>query len=134
MLADRLKFRAGQKVGCLVLRFAERYRVRVNGTVEAVRYTAPGQLDMQIAVEQAYDSCKKYVNVRTAVADQHPQRQGSSSLIQRLGASAAPASIDIQARLALCQFLSSSVCYSFLHPAVDTRLMAWFPGGCRFDI
>ncbi len=90
MLADRLKLRAGQKVGCLVLRFAERYRVRVNGTVEAVRYTAPGQLDMQIAVEQAYDSCKKYVNVRTAVAHTPSLQWPGSKPCQRFVTSAAP--------------------------------------------
>ena len=91
VFADRLKFRAGQKVGCLVLRFAERYRVRVNGTVEAVKYTAPGQLEMQIAVEQAYDSCKKYVNVRTAVAEHSPQGPRKLGLVQRF---VAPASTD----------------------------------------
>ncbi|GAB4822838.1 hypothetical protein N2152v2_009884 [Parachlorella kessleri] len=111
---DRLKLRAGQKVGCLVLRFAERYRVRVNGTVEAVRYTAPGQLDMQIAVEQAYDSCKKYVNVRHIELDEpRLDRMGSSAppvWRASVGAGALGAAEQSLVQAADTFFIASSSC------------------------
>jgi predicted pyridoxine 5'-phosphate oxidase superfamily flavin-nucleotide-binding protein len=51
--------RAGQPVGLLVIEFAARRRVRLNGTL-----TASGRNLLRIEVEQAYGNCPQYIQQR----------------------------------------------------------------------
>ena len=51
---------AGQQVGLLVIEFAARRRVRVNGTLTGARDGA-----LRVEVEQAYGNCPQYIQRRT---------------------------------------------------------------------
>jgi hypothetical protein len=55
---------AGQQVGLVVVEFAARRRVRINGTLIQ---SGPGQL--VIEAEQAYGNCPQYIQQRVLVAD-----------------------------------------------------------------
>jgi predicted pyridoxine 5'-phosphate oxidase superfamily flavin-nucleotide-binding protein len=54
----------GQQVGLVVVEFALRRRVRVNGTLSAV-----GDGTLAIEVEQAYGNCPQYIHQRVLAAD-----------------------------------------------------------------
>ena len=56
---------AGQPVGLLVIEFATRRRVRVNGTLAAVDPAA----GLRIDVEQAYGNCPQYIQPRILIPD-----------------------------------------------------------------
>src|SRR5580692_12066484 len=63
---------AGQQAGLVVVEFATRRRVRVNGTLSAV-----GGRGLAIEVEQAYGNCPQYIHQRLlAPADAGPGDQG----------------------------------------------------------
>jgi len=55
---------AGQQAGLVVVEFATRRRVRVNGTLSAV-----GPDAIELEVEQAYGNCPQYIHQRVLVAD-----------------------------------------------------------------
>jgi len=60
---------AGQQVGLVVVEFAQRRRVRVNGTL-----TAAGDGTLAIEVEQAYGNCPQYIHQRVLAQDDAGQR------------------------------------------------------------
>ncbi len=64
---------AGQAVGLIVIEFATRRRMRVNGLLSAV--TADG---LTIDADQAYGNCPQYIRRRTLVPDP-PERAVTSS-------------------------------------------------------
>jgi uncharacterized protein len=57
---------AGQQVGLVVVEFALRRRVRVNGTL-----IAAGDGTLAIEVEQAYGNCPQYIHQRVLARDAH---------------------------------------------------------------
>ncbi|WP_294564122.1 pyridoxamine 5'-phosphate oxidase family protein [uncultured Arthrobacter sp.] len=57
----------GQPVGLVVVEFATRRRVRINGTLAAA-----GEGTLQIAVEQAYGNCPQYIQQRTLQLEATP--------------------------------------------------------------
>ena len=68
---------AGQQVGLVVMEFANRRRLRINGTLEAHH----GDV-LTVGVEQAYGNCPQYIHSRrtlpTASVDDNPARVGTT--------------------------------------------------------
>ncbi|MHC1561792.1 pyridoxamine 5'-phosphate oxidase family protein [Actinomycetospora sp. C-140] len=64
---------AGRQVGVLLIDFARRRRLRVNGVLSSVRSGA-----LTVAVEQAYGNCPRYIHPLddTALAGAHPAGRG----------------------------------------------------------
>ena len=60
---------SGQPVGIVVVEFATRRRVRINGTLAAVTENT-----LRIAVDQAYGNCPQYIQQRTISAVPDPGR------------------------------------------------------------
>ena len=72
----------GQPVGLVVMEFATRRRVRINGTL-----TAADEDTLEIAVEQAYGNCPQYIQQRTVRIAQTPAAgQGAVQLRSELTA------------------------------------------------
>jgi uncharacterized protein len=74
---------AGQQVGLVVVEFALRRRVRVNGTLSAA-----GGDTLAIEVEQAYGNCPQYIHQRVLAHDDPGQRDPGDI---RRGAALSPA-------------------------------------------
>jgi uncharacterized protein len=74
---------AGQQVGLVVVEFALRRRVRVNGTLSAA-----GGDTLAIEVEQAYGNCPQYIHQRVLAHDDPGQRDPGHV---RRGAALSPA-------------------------------------------
>ncbi|WP_307797347.1 pyridoxamine 5'-phosphate oxidase family protein [Williamsia soli] len=80
----------GQPVGLLVIDFATRRRVRINGTL-----TSATDSRLSIDVEQAYGNCPQYIQHReVGTENDGTVNTGSSSDIRR-GQSAAAADLDL---------------------------------------
>ena len=73
---------AGQQAGLVVVEFAARRRVRVNGTLTAV-----GDGSLHLEVEQAYGNCPQYIHQRVLAPDS-PGR-GESGEVRRAAVLAA---------------------------------------------
>jgi predicted pyridoxine 5'-phosphate oxidase superfamily flavin-nucleotide-binding protein len=73
----------GQQVGLVVVEFATRRRVRLNGTLAAV-----GADRLEIGVEQAYGNCPQYIHQRVLARDE--AGQGDPGEFRR-GAALSPA-------------------------------------------
>jgi hypothetical protein len=77
---------AGQQVGLVVMEFAARRRVRINGTL-----IQAGQRRLVIRVEQAYGNCPQYIQQRVLIPE-HLNQAGAGDV--RYGR--APAAEDIE--------------------------------------
>jgi predicted pyridoxine 5'-phosphate oxidase superfamily flavin-nucleotide-binding protein len=61
---------AGQQIGLVVMEFAARRRVRVNGTlIQAGQLIQGGQRRLVIKVEQAYGNCPQYIQQRVLIPE-----------------------------------------------------------------
>jgi uncharacterized protein len=78
---------AGQQVGLVVVEFATRRRVRVNGTLSAA-----GRDTLVIEVEQAFGNCPQYIHQRVLAQDD--SRQHDPGDIRR-GAALSPADTEL---------------------------------------
>jgi uncharacterized protein len=82
------ELRAGQSAGLLVIEFALRRRVRINGTLAAVDGGG-----IEIAVEQAYGNCPQYIQARHLVPDPAAEATAAAGAPVR-GHCLTPADID----------------------------------------
>ena len=73
---------SGQPVGIVVVEFATRRRVRINGTLSAA-----GEDTLRIAVEQAYGNCPQYIQQRT-IRQEPSSGRGMSRTERRTGLTA----------------------------------------------
>ncbi|MGH3251267.1 MAG: pyridoxamine 5'-phosphate oxidase family protein [Trebonia sp.] len=78
---------SGQQAGLVVVEFAARRRVRVNGTL-----TEAGDGVLVVEVEQAYGNCPQYIHQRL-LARGHPGQAGAGGI--RRGAALLPADTEL---------------------------------------
>jgi uncharacterized protein len=111
---------AGQQVGLVVVEFALRRRVRVNGALSAT-----GDDTLAIEVEQAYGNCPQYIHQRVLAHDDTGQRDPGDV---RRGAALSPADTGL-IRAADTFFLGTT------HPerGSDTSHRGGAPGFVRVD-
>jgi predicted pyridoxine 5'-phosphate oxidase superfamily flavin-nucleotide-binding protein len=77
----------GQRVGMVVVEFAARRRVRINGTL-----TKAGDGRLILEVEQAYGNCPQYIQQRVLAA--HPLSPGQSGAVRR-GRALSPQDVEL---------------------------------------